>query len=312
MRAKAMLEFRERRRAHVDAVLATPLTLAKECGLILDAWQEELVMTTQDRVLLNCSRQSGKSTATALLALYKAMTIPGALILLISPGERQSGELFLKVKQFYVASGRLVLPVSANVFSLELENGSRILALPGNPGTVRGFSGPTLIAIDEAAWVPDALYIALRPMLAVSGGLLIALSTPHGKRGWWSEAWHDHEQAWHRIEVPATLCPRISAEFLAEEKRSMGDWLYTQEYHCQFLAGSGSLFRDEDIEAAMAVDMETWGWLLEGADHPEPLVPQPITFNTECDPYAWIDQPLIPDWVQEADMAPDRVLPMPR
>jgi hypothetical protein len=41
---------------------------------------------------------------------------------------------------------------------------------PGNEDTVRGYSGATLLLIDEAARVPDALYAAVKPMLATSGG----------------------------------------------------------------------------------------------------------------------------------------------
>src|SRR5947199_350893 len=82
-----------------------------------------------------------------------------------------------------------------------------------------------------AARVPNDLYGALRPMLAVSKGRLIALSTPHGTRGWFYDAWRSQE-SWERYEVAAPSCPRISAAFLDEEKRSMGDWWFTQEYMC--------------------------------------------------------------------------------
>lgn len=63
----------------------------------------------------------------------------------------------------------------------------------------------------------DALYYAIRPMLAVSGGRLMMLSTPHGRRGVFFEAW-DHGTEWKRYRVPATECPRISPEFLEEER----------------------------------------------------------------------------------------------
>jgi len=52
------------------------------------------------------------------------------------------------------------------------------VSLPGDEGTVRGFSGVSLLVIDEAARVADPLYFAVRPMLAVSQGRLVALDTP--------------------------------------------------------------------------------------------------------------------------------------
>ena len=62
---------------------------------------------------------------------------------------------------------------------------------------------------------------AVRPMLAVSQGRLIALSTPAGKRGWFYEAWIGGD-SWHRVKVAATDCPRISQAFLDEELRELG------------------------------------------------------------------------------------------
>jgi hypothetical protein len=110
----------------------------------------------------------------------------------------------------------------------EFSNGSRVLALPGIEGTVRGYSGVNLLVIDEAARVADDLYYSVRPMLAVSGGRLIALSTPWGKRGWFFQEWTG-EGDWARFTITAHDCPRISPAFLAEERRSMPAMVYASE-----------------------------------------------------------------------------------
>jgi hypothetical protein len=141
--------------------------------------------------------------------------------------------------------------------TLTLENGSRIVSLPGKEGIVRSYSGVALIAIDEASRVPNDLYVALRPMLAVSGGRLIALSTPFGTRGWWYEAWRGSEP-WERYEVPATMCPRIPAAFLEEEQRTIGEWWFRQEYQCEFLDAETQAFRREDIDRAFNEEVMTW------------------------------------------------------
>src|SRR5918911_216885 len=156
-----------------------PVVLAQQAGLDPDPWQADVLRSTAPRVLLNCSRQSGKSTVVAILAVHTALYDPGALVLLLSPTLRQSGELFKKCIGVYQALGRPVSPQSESALQLELETGSRIVSLPGKEGTIRGYSGVRLLAIDEAAWVPNDLYVSTRPMLAVSGGRLIALSTPH-------------------------------------------------------------------------------------------------------------------------------------
>jgi hypothetical protein len=105
----------------------------------------------------------------------------------------------------YQALGQPVPSESESALQLELENGSRIVSLPGKEGTIRGYSGVGLLAVDEAAWVPDDLYLAVRPMLAVSQGRLAVLSTPHGTRGWFYESWRGQEP-WERYEVRATEC----------------------------------------------------------------------------------------------------------
>src|SRR5215831_20708355 len=71
-----------------------PALTAADCGLTLDQWQAELMRSTAPRVLLCCARQTGKSTVSALIALATAVMQPGALVLLVSPSQRQSGELF--------------------------------------------------------------------------------------------------------------------------------------------------------------------------------------------------------------------------
>ena len=124
-------------------------------------------------------------------------------------------------------------------------------------GTTRGFSGVKLLIIDEASKVPDELYMSVRPMLAVSGGRLIVLSSPFGARGFFYEAWKNR-QNWEYYEVPATDCPRITPEFLAEEKENMGERWFLQEYMCKFLDAQTAAFRAEDVEQIVKPGIETW------------------------------------------------------
>ncbi len=72
---------------------------------------------------------------------------------------------------------------SETALTLTLDNGNRIVSLPGKEGTIRGYSGARLIVVDEASRVPKDLYVSARPMLVVSGGRLALLSTPFGTRG---------------------------------------------------------------------------------------------------------------------------------
>jgi hypothetical protein len=228
-----------------------PLAVATDAGFTLDPWQADLIECGDPRVLINAARQSGKSTATALLAVNQAVGDPG-LILCASPSLRQSTELFRKV----LATLRTVKAAPEftveSATRVELDNGSRIVSLPGSESTVRGYSAPRLVLIDEAARVGDDLYAAMRPMLAAGGGRLIALSTPWGRRGWFFEAFEHGGEAWRRFRIPATESPRISAAFLAEEERELGPLRYRSEYLCEFVDDSEQLFPSGLIAAALS------------------------------------------------------------
>ena len=255
-RRLAQAELRLSRRATPAPVTLDPVELFRRAvGSDPDTWQADVLRSQAGRVLMLCSRQSGKSQTTAVIALAEALYNPGSLTLLLAPAWRQSAELFRKLTDAYNALGQPVPAKSATATSLELVNGSRVVSLPGQEGTIRGFSGVDLLVIDEAARVPDELYLSVRPMLAVSGGRLVALSTPWGRRGWLYEAWHSSED-WQRVRVTALDVPRITAAFLAEEKRNMPRTWYDSEYMCVFSDTVEQVFSSEDIHAALDPTLE--------------------------------------------------------
>lgn len=234
------------------ATALDPVLLMEQAGIVPDPWQARVLRSRAPRMLLNCCRQSGKSTTTAGLALHTALYEPESLILLLSPGERQSMELLRKVLGLYRTLGRPVPAEAENKLTLELENGSRIIALPATGDTIRSYSSVCLLVVDEASRVPDDLMAAVRPMLAVSGGRLIALSTPWGQRGWWFDAWDQGGGTWDRTKITAEQCPRISPEFLKEERETLGDLVYASEYLCQFVSTSDQVFSYELIQSCVS------------------------------------------------------------
>lgn len=233
-----------------------PVELARAHGLeSLDPWQKKLLLSTAKRIILNCSRQAGKTTTASIKVLHRAMFKEGSLILILAPGERQSKEFFRKLLDVYYTLGKVVPADSEQRLTLELSNGSRVIALPGTEKTVRGFSGVEMIVVDEAARIEDALYWSLRPMLAVSGGDLLLLSTPFGKRGVFYDEW-ERGMNWERYKVPATSIPRISPQFLEEERHSMDPNDFAQEYMCEFRDTDDQVFPTDLIEAALNNDYE--------------------------------------------------------
>lgn len=233
-----------------------PVHLTPAIGMVPDPWQVDILQSLHPRILLNCHRQAGKSTVASVLAVHTAIYEPGSTVLLVSPALRQSQEIFKKCLSTYRALGRPVAADAENALSLYLENQSRIVSLPGKDTTIRGYSAVRLIIIDEASVVSDGLLTALRPMLAVSGGRLIALSTPRGKRGWWWSAWENESSSWKRVKVTADQCPRISADFLREERLSLGERMWLQEYFGEFVETTDQAFTNEAINAAFDRDLE--------------------------------------------------------
>jgi hypothetical protein len=235
-----------------------PVLLAQDCGLDPDAIQIELLRSTSRRIIVNACRQFGKSSVSALLAVWACLYDAPSRVVLISPSQQQSGELYKKCLTFLERLPGVPLAKQSSTTRLELENGSRIISLPGSERTVRGYSA-SLVIIDEAARCPDELINAVRPMLAASAsGRLIFLSTPNGRRGIFYETWASGGEDWHRIQVRATECPRIAPEFLAEELRSLGPLVYESEYACLFHDSDAAIFSSELIAAALVNNFEAF------------------------------------------------------
>lgn len=227
-----------------------PVEFSRYIGINPDPWQAEVLRSEHKRVMLNCSRQSGKSTTTAIKALHTALYRPQSLILLASPTMRQSQELFRKVKDGYNAMKERPALLEDNKLSMTLANGSRLISLPGDQGTVRGYSGVTMILEDEAAQVSDEFYQAILPMLIINNGTFIMMSTPFGKRGHFFEEWAAGGADWQRIEITADMCPRITEAQLEAQRRSLGDMFFRQEFCCEFVDTEDQAFKYDLIQRA--------------------------------------------------------------
>lgn len=239
------------------AAALDPVRFSTRAGISPDPWQAQLLRSAKKNIIVNCSRQSGKSTTTAVLASYTATYLANSLTLILGPSERQAKELLIKVKSIFAALGQSVEQATdESVLKLEFPNGARIEALPGRESTIRGYSGVTLLIVDEASRVSDELYQAVRPMLAVSGGRIVLLSTPFGRRGFFFAEWENGGDRWERLQVTADECPRIDPDWLAQEHAAIGSWWFRQEYGCEFVATDDQLFDYELVTTAMSSEVQ--------------------------------------------------------
>jgi len=275
------------------SLVKRPELLFNPLGWTVDPWQLSILRRHEPQTLVLCPRQVGKSLTAGAKALLTAYTKAGSLSVIISRSQNQAAEVLLKVKIIHSAytnqmreSRRIIwqpkhlksddvdpdidqildqlrddpaIAISNNQLSLEFDNGSRIVTMACKSETTVG-STTDLLILDEAARMPDQVYLALRPTLAIAQsagrGELLALSTPNGKRGWFYDAWKrcegDKKQGerpeWAQVSIRVEECPRITPAFLALELKEMGRRWYEQEYECQFRDAIDSVFRSDDIE----------------------------------------------------------------
>ena len=252
-------------------------------GFSPDEVQCRILRSPASRLMLCCTRQFGKSTVTAIKALHYAWTHSGSLVLVAAPTARQSGEWLLKIRSIVTRLGTRARSDGNNRLSLLLPNLSRIVALPNAAENIVGFSKAALLIVDEAALVPDAVFRALNPMLAVSHGSLWLISTAGDQSGFFYEEWSRQPAApldpssasaaapspgtvplppaalasvaWERYRVTADQCPRILPEFLAEQRLLLGDAVFRAQYLCEFVAAGAQLIARNLLDAALDDDM---------------------------------------------------------
>ncbi|MBI4904782.1 MAG: hypothetical protein HY820_14170 [Acidobacteria bacterium] len=229
-----------------------PFDLTAALSLTPDPIQSEILAQDPARCIINCSRQWGKSTITAVKAVHHALTRPDTLTLVLSPSARQSAEFLRKVKTYL---DTLEIPYRGdghNAISAQLPNSSRIIGLPGNEDTVRGFSNASLLIVDEASRVSDALYQSVRPAIATCPDARIwLLSTPNGRSGFFYNTFIGPDTDWTRFSVPANKCNRISQKFLEETRQQMDDYTFRQEFSCEFVESADTVFPAHILETAL-------------------------------------------------------------
>jgi len=225
-------------------------------GFQPDAFQTQILTESNSRIMILGPRQSGKSTAVAVRVLFEAMAHDYALILLASASSRQSGQIMEKARKMAQTLDCRLLPPPSKCDGFTLENGSQIVSLPDSQETIRGFSAPRLIVVDEAAFASPEVFKALEPMMSVSGGTIILLSTPNGQTGYFYEQWHAEPSHWARIQGTLEACPRMKPEAIEAIRKSMSKEDFQQEFECKFIAPGGQFISRETFRKCLRDDLE--------------------------------------------------------
>ena len=237
----------------------SPIRMMREIGMEPDAWQREVLMSASKNKMLVCGRQTGKSTIIAVAALHTVLVRDNVDVVILGPGKLQAQNLFRTVRSMMYSVGVTDTPY-LTLTSMELSNGSRIICLPHNPDRIRGYT-TVLLILEEAARVSEDVFSASQGFLATTQGTTIALSTPAGVYGWVSRAWEGKDGIdWAKWHVKASMCERISPEWLAQQKQLIGELMYNQEYEAEFIDPPNKVFRADTIDNAFDSGHEEDGW----------------------------------------------------
>jgi hypothetical protein len=230
------------------------LMFAEATGHQPDKWQKQALRSTSKRQLWLVGRQLGKSVTAAIKGLHRACFYERSEVIIISVGARQSELLFDKVSDFY---DRLqpIPAIKRLRTELWLANGSKVVSLPGDPATTRGYT-PALVLLDEASRIDNGILASVTPMVSESNGDIVALSTPAGRRGFLYELWSDDTQTqWERISARRVDYPnRVRPGFLEEQMKTLGPAIYSQEHENAFIEDGDQLISQASIEAMSRYD----------------------------------------------------------
>lgn len=224
----------------------TPLEFAEAVlGGPVDVWQKSYLVNAlgKSRIGIAASRQSGKSTVTAIFVAWCLLFIPGFQCLVASRSLRQASHYLSIVRNAVLTLIPRDSMPQLNRLSMELPHGSQVISIPcAQPDAGRGFS-PHLAVLDEAAFAPEDLFRAVTPSLAATHGALHMLSSPNGRQGYFFEAFEGNaREVFWSLRVKWTDCPRISREMMKLERIALGDLYFRQEYEAEFITPLGAFF----------------------------------------------------------------------
>lgn len=200
------------------------------------------------------SRQTGKSFSTSLRRLLRGLA-RGRTQIFLSAGERQGRELMLTARRHCQAMQVASRLLDSDFFDgtgvrrleLVLPRGVRVIGLPANPDTARGFSGDVLL--DEFAMHRDdrAIWASMFPTLLRGGGELDVASTPKGCGNLFAELRGNSRFCHRTVTLPDAVAAGLDVD-IAAIREAMGDEeLYRQEFLCEFLDEATAFLTYEQI-----------------------------------------------------------------
>ena len=217
------------------------------------AWQDQFLQAPRGASIIALTgRQVGKTTVAGWAIAHFMIYDPGSLNVVVCPSQRQSAESVRRVKECLLRAGCKLK--TDNVYAIELDNGSRVLALPGSDDSIRGLTVNGWIIADEAARLSEELIAAVRPMRARRPEARFAmLSTAWSRTDPFWNVWSNGDRSWLRLKATADTVGLYDEAYLEQERRALGEIAFNREYMGVPGGGGVSPFRWELYDRATAV-----------------------------------------------------------
>lgn len=202
------------------------------------------------RCAVIASRQIGKTETLVKLVASYALLLAKQLILVVSGGSRQAKEFLKRVKRAVKGSPFSIPLETENATEIEFWNGSRIISLPNNPDTVRGYPA-NLLVIDETDSIWDWIEFkaALFPSVSRVGGKIVCSGTFKGKIQLYDLfAGEDGkpQTRWPSVVFPCWVNPSDDIE---QQEHDLPPSVFAQEFECVPIDATGTMFPYEMWDA---------------------------------------------------------------
>jgi Terminase large subunit, T4likevirus-type, N-terminal len=229
------------------------LWVRKVLGFEPTPWQEQFLRAPEgSSIVALTARQVGKTTVAAWAIAHCMLFTPESLSVITCPAQRQSAEAVRRVREILVKVGAAFK--SNHVYGLELENGSRVLALPGSDDSIRGLTVDGWMVADEAARVSTDTLSALRPMRARRPQARLAmLSTAWSRTDPFWTVWDSDDPSWLRLRATAEIPGLFDPRYLEQEHRALGEHDFNREYLGIPMGAHSSLFNWDMYERATRI-----------------------------------------------------------
>lgn len=214
-------------------------------------YQKEIMLKNRDyrNVIVNTSRQAGKTTTAVVLILHYVLFNDHKTVALLANKGDAAREILDRIKIAYEALPKWMQQgvVEWNKGSVEFENGCKILAAATSSSAIRGKS-VSFLYIDETAFVEnwDSFFASVFPTISSGNTTKILLtSTPNGLNHFYKtfEGAKEERNGYGWVEVPWYKVPGRGEKWKKETLASMDfdTQKFSQEFECEFLGSSGTL-----------------------------------------------------------------------